>query len=419
MIIKKGIEIRLYPNKGQRNFINKMIGATRVVYNTILFRRQEYYKEHKKSLLIKPTDLYTDYPWMKELDSQGFCSVYVNLMQAYDNFFTYLKKKKQGNKNLRKIGLPEFKSKHSKSGSYRNTQPKKDPYKLIDLKNYTIFIPKIKEVKFKGNVDLDRIKRIRNLTIKRTNTNKYFCLICCDYEVPDYEQTGTAVGLDLGIKDLIITSDGQKFENKKFYRNNEKQIKHLQRNLSRKQKGSKNHEKARLKLAIAHEKLSNRRKDYIQKLTTKLVKDYSVICIEDLNVSGMLKNHKLAKSIADCSFSMIRSMLDYKCRWYDRKLVVIDRWEPTSKTCNCCGHIMKNFNLGIREWICPSCGTHHDRDINAARNILKCGLNILDSTDGTAGIYACEGQEIALAPKSFSKTCLLKQESQKLVLTAD
>ena len=301
-MVKKGIEIRLYPNKGQRNFINKMIGAVRVVYNTMLYRKEKYYEEHKESLNVLPTDLYTEYLWLKELDSQGFCNVYMDLNKAYNNWFNSLKGKNKG-----KFKAPKYKNK-SHSGSYKNGQPIKIPNKLIDLQNHTIKLPKLKYVKFKGNVDLDRIKKIYNVTIKKTNTNKYFCSICCDYEVPDYEQTDAVVGLDLGIKDLIITSDGQKFENKKFYRNNEKKIKHLQRELSRKKKGSRNHDKARLKHAIAHEKLSNCRKDYIQKLTTKLVKDYSVICIEDLAVSNMMKNHKLAKSISDCSFSMIRQM---------------------------------------------------------------------------------------------------------------
>lgn len=289
MIVTRGIDIRLYPNKGQRNFINKMIGAVRVVYNASLYRRQKHYEETKSTLKMK------------------------------------------------------------------------------------------------------------------------FCSICCDYEVPEYEHTGNCVGLDLGIKDLIITSDGQKFENKKFLKNSEKKIKHLQRNYSRKKKGSKNQEKARLKLAIAHEKLSNKRKDNLHKITTSIVKENSVICIEDLNVKGMMKNHKLSKSISDCSFSMIRSMLDYKCKWYGRQLIVIDRWSPTSKTCNDCGYVMKDWNLGIREWTCPNCGAHHDRDINAAKNILDEGLEKLDRA-GTARIEAC-GEQSSVSEMKCS--CSAKQETDR------
>ena len=400
MIVTRGIDIRLYPNKGQANFINKMIGGVRVMYNAVLYRKNKYYSEHKESLKIKPTDLYDEFHWMRELDSQGLCNAFQDLNKAYMNWFNSMSKKtKQCSK------APKYKAK-SHSGSYRNAMCLKAVYKLF--RNDKICLPKLKLVSFKANTDLNRIKKIYNVTIKKTNTNKYFCSICCDYEVPKYEQTGNCVGLDLGVKDLIITSDGTKCENKKFIKNSEKKIKHLQRNYSRKDKGSKNQAKARLKLAIAHEKLGNKRKDYLQKLTTSIVKDNSIICIEDLNVKGMMKNHKLAKSIADCSFSMIRSMLDYKCRWYDRKLIVIDRWSPTSKTCSCCGHVMKDWNLGIREWTCPNCHTNHDRDINAAKNILDEGMKILD-TVGTTGIQACGEDSSVVEIQSRSS---MKQENQ-------
>ena len=400
MIVTRGIDIRLYPNKGQAVFINKMIGGVRVMYNSVLYRKQKYYSEHKESLKIKPTDLYDEFHWMRELDSQGLCNAFQDLNKAYTNWFNSMSKKtKQCSKE------PKYKAK-SHSGSYRNAMCLKEVYELF--RNDKICLPKLKLVSFKANIDLNRIKKIYNVTIKKTNTNKYFCSICCDYEVTKYEQTGNCIGLDLGIKDLIITSDGTKYENKKFIKNSEKKIKHLQRNYSRKEKGSKNQEKARLKLAIAHEKLGNKRKDYLQKLTTSTVKDNSIICIEDLNVKGMMKNHKLAKSIADCSFSMIRSMLDYKCRWYDRKLIVIDRWSPTSKTCSCCGHVMKDWNLGIREWTCPNCHTNHDRDINAAQNILSKGMKILD-TVGTTGIHACGEDSSVVEIQSRSS---VKRENQ-------
>lgn len=399
MIVTRGIDIRLYPNKGQANFINKMVGATRVVYNTILYKKQKHWEEHKENLKIKPTDLYSEYGWLKELDSQGICNAYNDLINAYSNWFSNLRKK-----NNSKAKAPKYKKK-SKSGSYRNAMCQKEVSKLF--RNGKIFLPKMKLVTYKANIETDRIKKIHNVTIKKTNTNKYFCSICCDYEIDGYVHTGDCIGLDLGIKDLIITSNGEKFDNKKFIKNSEKHIKHLQREYSRKTKGSKNQEKARLKLAIAHEKLSNKRKDYLHKLTSKLVKENDIICIEDLNVKGMMKNHKLAKSIADCSFSMIRSMLTYKCSWHNRQLVVIDRWNPSSKTCNCCGHIMKNWNLGIREWTCPNCNTHHDRDINAARNILDEGLRILD-TVGTTDC-ACGGDSSVL----FESRSSMKQENRK------
>ena len=362
--------------------INKNIGAARVAYNAMLYRKKKHYEATQESLNVKPVDLYEEFPWMKEVDSRAVTSAYMDLNSAYNNWFNSLKKKtKQVSKS------PEFKKKEHK-GSYRNTSMPSEPERLF--RNGKIFIPMLKLTNFRNdNLNISSIKKIRNLTIKRSNSGKYYCSICCDYEVPNYEQTGNCVGLDLGIKDLIITSDGQKFENKKFLKKSEKKIKHLQRMYSKKTKGSKNQEKARLKLAIAHEKLSNKRKDYLHKLTTTIVKENSVICIEDLNVNGMLKNHKLAKSISDCSFSMIRRMLDYKSNWYGRKLIVIDRWSPTSKTCSDCGYVMKDWNLGIREWTCPNCGAHHDRDINAAKNILDEGLKFLDNTVGTTEIKAC------------------------------
>lgn len=404
MIVTRGIDIRLYPNKGQQNFINKMIGAVRVMYNASLYRRQKHYEETKTTLKMKPSDLYDEFPWMKELDSQGLCNAFMNLNYAYQNWFGSLKGKNKG-----KLKAPRFKKK-THAGSYKNAMCYKDISKLFQ--GNKIYLPKLKLVSFKSCVNLSQIKKIYNVTVKKTNTNKYFCSICCDYEVPEYKQTGNCIGLDLGIKDLIITSDGQKFENKKFLKKSEKKIKQLQREFSKKKKGSMNQEKARLKLAIAHEKLSNKRKDYLHKLTTTLVKENSVICIEDLNVKGMMKNHKLAKSIADCSFSMIRNMLNYKCKWYGRQLIVIDRWSPTSKTCSECGHIMQDWNLGIREWYCPNCHTHHDRDINAAKNILSEGMKILDRA-GTARIEAC-GEHSSVSEMKCS--CSVMQETNRLLV---
>jgi putative transposase len=410
MIVTKGIEVRLYPTKAQANMINKNIGAARVAYNAMLYRKQKHYEETKESLNVKPTDLYEEFPWMKEVDSRAITSAYMDLNAAYNNWFNSLKRKTKQNSKA-----PKFKKK-SHNGSYRNTS-------ICECKklfrNGKIFIPLLKLVTFRNdNIDITKIKKIRNLTIKRTNTNKYFCSICCDYEVPNFVKTGKSIGLDLGVRNHIIPSYGKPYENKHFLKNSEKKIKHLQRNLSRKQKGSKNYEKARLKLAIAHEKLSNRRKDYIQQITTKIVKENDIICIEDLAVSNMLKNHQRAKGIADVSFYTVRSMLDYKCRWYGKQLVVINRWYPSSKTCGNCGYIYKE--LGDKDhWTCPSCGTHHDRDLNAARNILSKGLKSIKL------LYL--NKQIPLERREFKPcgernsdlatnlSCSMKQENRKFV----
>jgi len=326
--------------------------------------------------------LVEEYPdQLEHIDSQGLCNTYQDLKKAYSNWFNSL-----SGKNKCKQKAPKLKDTKSKSGSYRNAMIKKDIDKLVQ--DDRIFLPCAKWTKFKGTIKKDKIKKIYNITVKRTNTGKYFASLCCDVEIQELEHNGRAIGLDLGIKDLIITNNGTKYDNKKFLKESERKIKHLQKEHSRKKKGSHNREKARLKLAIAHEKLSNKRNNYLQQLTTKIVKENSIICIENLNVKGMMKNHNLAKSIADCSFSMIRRMLEYKCNWYGRKLVVIDRWSATSRKCNNCGHVIKDWNLGIREWTCPKCGTHHDRDVNAAKNILDEGLKILDRA-GTAQIQAC------------------------------
>ena len=221
------------------------------------------------------------------------------------------------------------------------------------------------------------------ITIERSKTNKYYCSICVDVEIPEYEHTGEVIGIDLGIKDLIIDSNGNKYLNPKYQVKVEKKVKHLQKLYSKKTKGSKNQEKTRLKLAIAHEKLCNKRKDNLHKLTTKLIKENDIICIENLNVKGMTKNHYLAKAIQDCSFGTLVSMLKYKATWHNRQIIEVERFYPSSKICYRCGHRMNYMGLEIREWICPNCKTKHDRDVNAAVNILNEGLRILDK--GTVG----------------------------------
>lgn len=376
MLVTKRIEIRLYPNKSQANFINKMVGATRVVYNSILYRKQKYYEETGKYLNILYTDLYYEFPWLKELDSRAICQVGRDVEVAYSNFFKSIS---EHNSNFNK---PVYKKKRN-YGNYRIPIPAKHLFS-----DSSIYLPKIKLVKYRGKIDFLKIRKIRNLIVKKTNSGKYFCSICCDFDQNDFEYTGKKIGLDLGIKDLIITSDGDKFENKHFQRNKEKQIKHLQRKLSHKIKGSKNYEKTRLKLATAYEKLRNKRKDYLQKLTTNIIKTNDIICIEDLNVKAMCKNHKLAAALSDSSFYRIRRMIKYKCEWYGRKFIVVDRWFASSKICHSCGYKNKSMTLSVREWVCPSCGTQHDRDINAAINIRDFSIRNVN-TDGISEFQAC------------------------------
>lgn len=385
MVITRAYKIRLYPNKSQQTFFNKSFGCCRVIYNEMLYELQTAYKNGTK---LNKCDLFkkikSKYNWMKNSDSQGLCNTYQDLNVAYTNFFN------------KKAKFPKFKKKKDKN-SYRNGMMQKTIKKLIPDKNH-IRIPKAGLVEFREDYDFAKlnIKKIYNITIERSKTNKYYCSICCDIEQKEYEHTGEVIGIDLGIKDLVIDSNGNKYSNPKYQAKVEKKIKHLNRLYSKKTKGSKNQEKARLKLAIAHEKLCNKRKDNLHKLTTKLIKENDVIYIENLNVKGMTKNHHLAKAIQDCSFGTLVSMLKYKAIWHNRQIIEVGRFFPSSKICHSCGHRMSYMGLEIREWICPNCCTKHDRDINAAINIKNEGLRILDK--GTVRNTETEGTLVPSMP---------------------
>ena len=369
MVITRAYKIRLYPNKSQRTFFNKSFGCCRVIYNEMLYELQNAYKN---GIVLNKCDLFnkikSKYNWMKNSDSQGLCNTYQDLNSAYTNFFN------------KKAKFPKFKKKKDKN-SYRNGMMQKTIEKLIPNKNY-IRIPKVGLVKFRENYDFSKLNilKIYNITVERSKTNKYYCSICVDVEIPEYEHTGEVIGIDLGIKDLVIDSNGNKYSNPKYQVKTEKKIKHLQKLYSKKTKGSRNQEKARLKLAIAHEKLSNKRKDNLHKITTKLIKENDIICIENLNVKGMTKNHRLAKAIQDASFGTLVSILKYKAAWHNRQIIEVGRFYPSSKICHCCRHRMSYMGLEVREWTCPVCNEHHDRDINAAINIKNEGLRILDGT---------------------------------------
>lgn len=351
----------------------------------MLYELQNAYKNGTK---LNKCDLFkkikSKYNWMKNSDSQGLCNTYQDLISAYNNFFS------------KRAKFPKFKKKKDKN-SYRNGMMQKSVEKLIPNKNH-IRIPKAGLVEFREDYDFSKLNilKIYNITIERSKTKKYYCSICVDVEIPEYEHTGEVIGIDLGIKDLVIDSNGNKYENPKYQEKVEKKIKHLQRLYSKKKKDSKNQEKARLKLAIAHEKLSNKRKDYLHKITTKLIKENDIICIENLNIKGMTKNHHLAKAIQDASFGTLVNMLKYKALWHNRQIIEIGRFYPSSKICHSCGHKMNYMGLEIRKWTCPVCGKHHDRDVNAAINIMNEGLKILDH--GTVGNTETEGTKVPSMP---------------------
>ena len=387
MIITKAYKIRLYPTKCQRVFFNKTMGACRVIYNEMLYKMLFDYNKSKKkynyyekynlftifggaNMILTTAMLKNKYIWMKEVDSQALAQVYRDLENAYKNYFSHIAK------------LPKLKKKKEKN-TYRNCRLYNNINVLFATNSY-IKIPKVGLVKYRQDYDFSKlnIQKVYNITVERSKTNKYYCSICVDVEIPEYEHTGEVIGVDLGIKDLVIDSNENKYSNPKYQIKAEKKIKHLQRLYSKKTKGSKNQEKARLKLATAHEKLSNKRKDNLHKITTKLIKENDVICIENLSVKNMTKNHKLAKAIQDASFGTLISMLKYKAAWHNRKIIEIGRFYPSSKLCHCCGHRMSYMGLEIREWTCPRCKAVHDRDINAAINIKNEGLRILDKSTG-------------------------------------
>ena len=371
----KGFKYRIYPTKEQEIQLAKTFGSCRFVYNQLLAKKIELYKEENKSMSKTDCNNYCnrelkkEHPWLKEVDKFALTNSIYDLDTAYQNFFRRVKQGKE------KAGFPKFKSKKNHRYSYKTNFTNNNI--KVDFENDLIQLPKLKWIKAKLHRKFSG--KILFATISKTPSNKYFVSfnVECEYEV--LSKNNNAIGLDLGIKDLIITSDGEVINNEKLTYKYENKLAKLQRQLAKKKKGSKNWDKQRIKIARLHEKITNIRKDNLNKVSYTLVKENQFIFSEDLNIKGMVKNHNLAKSIHDCSWYKLMRQLTYKSEWNDRIYRKVNRYFPSSQLCNICGYKNSDTkNLGVRFWTCPECGSHHDRDINASVNILNEGLRELN-----------------------------------------
>ncbi|RBR28148.1 IS200/IS605 family element RNA-guided endonuclease TnpB [Enterococcus cecorum] len=372
----KAYKFRIYPTEEQEIFFAKTFGCVRKVYNLMLNDRKKAYEEvkndnSKKMTFPTPAKYKKEFPFLKEVDSLALANAQLHLDKAYKNFF-----------RDKSVGFPRFKSKKNPVQSY-TTNNQNGTVALIDSK--FIKVPKLKSL---IRIKLHRQPKgmIKSATVSRHSSGKYYISLLCKEEISELPKTNSAIGIDLGITDFAILSDGQKIDNHKFTSKMEKKLKREQRKLSKrallaKNKGiplseAKNYQKQKRKVARLHEKVMNQRTDFLNKLSTEIIKNHDIICIEDLNVKGMLRNHKLARSISDVSWSSFVAKLQYKADWYGREIIKVDTWFPSSQICSECGHKDGKKSLDIREWTCPICHTHHDRDINASINILTEGLRI-------------------------------------------
>ncbi|MBO6261917.1 MAG: IS200/IS605 family element transposase accessory protein TnpB, partial [Bacilli bacterium] len=357
---RKAYKYRIYPNSEQKEFFAKTFGCVRFFYNKSLTDMNEIYKSTGKFKNLTPASYKEDYPFLKEVDSFALCNAQLNRNAAFKAFFSH------------KTGFPKFKNKRNNQSYTTNNQ---GSVKFSSNNRY-ISVLKCPRIRIKKHRDF--IGTIKSITISMTTDNKYYISLLVETDIAPLKENNNTIGLDLGLKELIVDSNGKKYKNHKCLTKSQKKLAKEQRKLSHMEKGSNNRNKQRIKVAKLHRHIQNQRNDYLHKLSKKIIDENQIICIEDLKVKNMEQNHKLARSIIDASWSRFVSMLIYKADWYGRKVIKVPATYPSSQLCSICSY--KNSltkDLTIRKWTCPKCGSIHDRDINAAKNILSKGIEIL------------------------------------------